>query len=145
MSNLEVAMKFANLLESRDVQGLQDLLTEDFRAKGATLELAKGQLLGGLQILFTAFPDHRFGFSDFDAVGDLVHCTGLETGTHNGLLDLNPLGMPVKLPATGRSIKLPKTKFTFRVTGDQVTYYSEEAVQGGGMAGILEQLGIKHP
>ncbi|MBI5963208.1 MAG: hypothetical protein HY863_07025 [Chloroflexi bacterium] len=66
MSNLEVAKRAADLLESRDVKGLQVLLADDFRAKGGTLELAKQKALGYLQIFFTAFPDHSFGFTDFD-------------------------------------------------------------------------------
>ena len=145
MSNLEIAMKVADLLESRDLKGLQALLADDFRAKGATLELNKHQALGSLQIHFTAFPDHRFGFADFEEKGDLIYCTGQETGSHKGVLDLNPLGMPVLLPPTGKSFQLPKSVFTFRVAGDKVTYYGEEAVRGGGLAGILEQLGVKLP
>lgn len=145
MSNLDVAKRFADLLESRDVKGLQVLLPDDFRAKGGTLELTKQQALGYLQIFFTAFPDHRFGFTDFDEKGDLVYCTGQETGTHKGVLDLNPLGMPISLPPTEKSFNLPKSVFTFRVTGDKVTYFSEEAMKGGGLAGILEQLGVKLP
>jgi hypothetical protein len=37
MSNFEVAKRVADLLDSRDVKGLQALLADDFRAKGATL------------------------------------------------------------------------------------------------------------
>ena len=145
MSNLEVAKRFADLLESGDVKGLQTLLADDFSAKGATRELAKQQALGYLQIFFTAFPDHRFGFMDFEEKGDWVYCTGQETGTHKGVLDLNPLGIPLSLPPTGKSFKLPKSSFTFRVAGDQVSYFSEETVKGAGLAGILEQLGVKLP
>jgi hypothetical protein len=145
MSNLEIAKRAADLLESRDLKGLQALLADDFRAKGATLELTKQQALGYLQIFFTAFPDHRFGFTDFEEKEGLISCTGQETGTHKGVLDLNPLGMPVSLTPTGKSFKLPKSVFTLRVAGDKVTYYSEEAVKGGGLAGILEQLGVKLP
>lgn len=143
MSNLEVAKRVADFLESRDLKGLQALLSDDFRAKGGTLELPKQQALGYLQIFFTTFPDHRFGFADFDDEGDLVYCTGQETGTHKGVLDLNPLRMPVSLPPTGKSFNLPKTVFTFRVAGDKVTYMDEEAAKGGGLAGILKQLGVK--
>ena len=145
MSNLEVAKRFADLLESRDVKGLEVLLSDDFKANGATRELTRQQALGYLQIFFTAFPDHRFGFTDFDEKGDLVSCTSQETGTHLGVLDLNPLGMLVSLPPTGKSFNLPKSISTFRVVGDKVTYISEEAVKGGGLAGILEQLGVKLP
>jgi len=145
MSVLETAKRAADLLESRDLKGLQALLADDFRAKGATVELTKHQTLGYLQMFFTAFPDHRFSFTDFEEKDGLIYCTGQETGTHQGVLDLNPFGMPVSLPPTGKSFILPKSVFTFRVAGDKVTYYSEEALKGGGLAGILEQLGVKLP
>src|SRR5512137_527232 len=101
MSNLEVAKRFANLLESRDVKGFQAVVADDFQAKGGTRELNKQQALGYIQIFFTAFPDHRFGFTDFEEKEDVIHCSGQETGTHLGVLDLKPLGMPVSLPPTG--------------------------------------------
>lgn len=145
MSNLETAKRAAGALESRDLKGLQALLSEDFKAKGQTLELTKQQALGYLQLPFTAFPDHRFSFTDFEEKGDSIDCTGHETGTHQGVLDLNPLGVPVSLPPTGKSFQLPKIVYTFRVAGDQVTYFGEEVVQGGGLTGILSQLGVKLP
>ena len=145
MSNLETAKRVADLLESKDVKGLQVSLGDDFRAKGGTLELTKQQTLGYLQIFFTAFPDHSFGFADFEEKGDLIYCTGRETGTHKGILDLNPFGMPISLPPTGKSFKLPKSVFTFRAANDKLIYFSEEAAEGGGLAGILAQLGVKLP
>jgi len=145
MSNLEVAKRFADLLESKDVKGLQALLADDFRAKGGTRELTKQQALAYLQTFFAAFPDQSFGFADFEEKGGVIQCTGQEMGTHTGVLDLNPFGIPISLPPTGKSFKLPKSIYTFRVAGDKVTFYGEEAVQGGGLAGILEQLGAKLP
>ncbi len=145
MSNLEIAKKVADLLESRDLKVLQVFLAEDFRAKGGTSELTKQQTLGFLQILFTAFPDHSFGFADFEEKGGLIYCTGHETGTHKGVLDLNPLGMPISLPPTGKSFKLPKSVFTFRAANDKLISFGEESAEGGGMAGILAQLGVKLP
>jgi hypothetical protein len=145
MSSLEVAKKFIDLLESKDIKGLQASLADDFKAKGGTLELPKQQALGYLQIFFTAFPDHHFGFTDFEEKEGVIYSTGQETGTHTGVLDLKPFGMSVSLPPTGKSFKLPKSVFTFRVAGDQVTYFSEEAVKGGGLAGILDQLGVNLP
>lgn len=145
MGNLEVAKRFADLLETGDLKRLQPLLADEFRAKGATRELTKSQALGYLQLFFTAFPDHRFDFADFEEKGDWVYCTGQETGTYQGILDLNPFGMPISLPPTGKSFQLPKSVYSFRVAGDKVTEYVEEAVQGGGLAGILGQLGVKLP
>lgn len=145
MSNLEIARRIANLLEARDLAGFQAMLSDDFKAKGGARELNKQLSLAFLQTLFTAFPDHRFGFTNFVEDGDQVHCTGEETGTHLDTLDLHPFGMPLSLPPTGKAFRLPKSRFTFRVAGDQVTYFLEEAEKGGGLAGILEQLGVKLP
>jgi hypothetical protein len=145
MSNLEIANRFAGLLESRDVKGLQSIMADDFKAKGGTRELTKPQALGYLQIFFAAFPDHRFNFTDFEEKGYLIRCAGQETGTHQGVLDLKPFGMPITLPPTGKSFQLPKSVYTFRLAGDKVTFYGEEATQGSGLAGILEQLGVKLP
>jgi predicted ester cyclase len=145
MSNLDTAKKAAGLLEAKDLKGLQTIMADDFSAKGSTLELTKQQVLGYLQIMFTAFPDHRFGFADFEAKGDSIYCTSRETGTHTGILDLNPLGMPVSLPQTGKSFKMPKRVITFRVAGDKLTYYGEEDVAGGGLKDMLAQLGVNVP
>jgi len=145
MSNLEVAKRAADLLESRDLKGLQVLLAEDFRAKGGTLELTRQQTLGYLQFFFTAIPDHSFGFADFEEIGELIFCTGHETGTHNGVLDLKPFSMPISVSPTGKSFKLPKSVFTFRAANDKLIYFGEEAAEGGGLAGILAQLGVKLP
>jgi hypothetical protein len=145
MNNLEVAKRFANLLESGDVKELQILMTDDFKAKGGTRELNKQQALAYLQLFSAAFPDNRFGFTDFEVKGDVIQCFGQETGTHLGILDLKPFGIPISLSPTGKSFKLPKGTYTFRVAGDKVTEYIEETVTGGGLAGILEQLGVKIP
>jgi hypothetical protein len=124
---------------------LQTVLADDFKAKGATRELTKQQTTGYLQTFFTAFPDHRFNFTDLEEKEGVIYCTGQETGTHQGVLDLQPFEMPISVPPTGRSFKLPKSVFTFHVAGDQVTYFSEDEVMGGGLEGILEQLGVKLP
>jgi predicted ester cyclase len=145
MSNLETAKIFANLLEVGDIKGLQALMADDFRAKGASRDLNKQQALGYLQIFFAAFPDHSFGFADFIEKRDLVNCSGQETGTHKGILDLNAVGIPILLPPTGKSFKLPKSIYTFGIAGDKITFYGEETVHGGGLTGILEQLGVKLP
>lgn len=143
MNNLETAKRFADLLESKDVKGLQALLTDDFQAKGGARDLNKQQALGYLQMFFTAFPDIHFGFADFEEKGDLIQCTSQETGTHLGVLDLKPFGMPISLPPTGKSFRLPKSMNTFRVAGDKITYFGEESVEGGGLSGILDQLGVR--
>jgi len=143
MPGIDTALELAKLLESRNLDGLQILLADGFAAKGPSMALDKGQTIGFLRVLFTAFPDHSFGFSDLKEEAGAIRCTALESGTHTGVLDLTPFGMPISLPPTGRRVKLPPSKFTFRVEGDRVTEFAEETAEGGGLAGILAQLGVK--
>jgi hypothetical protein len=141
MSNLETARQLAEALESRDLAGIQALLPDSLVAKGPSFELNKAQILGFLQIMFTAFPDHRFGLTDFREEGEVIYCNAHERGTHTGILDLTPLGMSVSLPPTGKSFALPEYLVTMRVADNRVAYFEEEDVPGSGMAGILAQLG----
>ena len=145
MSNLEIAKRFSEFLESRDLAGLQTLLADNFVAKGPTMELTKQQALAYLQLLFTAFPDHSFGLADYEEVGEMIRCTTHESGTHQGVLDLKEFGLPVTLPPSNKPIRLPNGKLTIRVVNGKIAYFGEEAAEGGGLAGILEQLGVRFP
>jgi SnoaL-like domain len=145
MTNLEVATRFSEFLERRDVAGLQALLADDFAAQGPTMEINKQQTVAYLQILFTAVPDYRFGLTNFQEEGELVRCTTHESGTQLGVLDLKGLGMPVSLPPTGKSFQLPSSTLTIRVVNGKIAYFGEDAVPGGGLAGMLEQLGVRLP
>ena len=145
MSNLEVAMRFSECLECRDLAGLQTLLTDNFVAKGPTMELTKQQTLAYLQLLFTAFPDHSFGLADYEEEGELIHCTTHESGTHQGVFDLKAFGLPVSLPPSNKSFSLPSGTLTFRVVDGKIAYFGEDAAEGGGLAGILDQLGVRLP
>jgi predicted SnoaL-like aldol condensation-catalyzing enzyme len=145
MSNLEIAKRFFEAIECRDLASVQALLADSFVAKGPTMELTRQQAIAYLQLLFTAFPDHSFGLADCEEEGDLIHCTTHESGTHRGVLDLNAFGLPLSLPPTNKSFRLATGTLTIRVVDDKVTYFGEEAAEGGGLAGILGQLGVKPP
>lgn len=145
MDALDTAKKAADLLDCRDLAGLQKLMADGFTAKGPAQMLNKAQTLGYLQLFFTAFPDHHFNFTGFKLEGNLVHCSGQETGTHLGTFDLKPLGKPITLPPTGKTFSLPKSRFSFGMVDGMLTSFTEEPIKGGGLAGILEQLGVKLP
>lgn len=143
MRNIEVVKKFAEHLQAKDLIELGGILADDFVGKGPSMELTKQQIIAYFQMLFTAFPDISFGLINFEQKGDLVFCSSHEQGTHRGILDLNPFGLPVSLPPTGKTFQLPKGIFTFRVVNDKVAFLGESAAEGGGLAGVLEQLGVK--
>jgi ketosteroid isomerase-like protein len=83
MSDIETIKRFADLIETKDLNGLQAMLADDFTAKGPKMELNKQQIVGYLKILFTAFPDISFGLTEFEEKDDLIYCASHEKGTHN--------------------------------------------------------------
>ena len=143
MSNLQIAEKCANLLETKDLNGLRDVLAENFSTEGPTAELNKQQAISYLGTLFTAFPDMTFGFIYFEEKQYLVTCDIHQKGTHTGVLDLTPFGLPVSLHPTGKTFDLSVGGFVFGVENEKIIFFSESIREGGGLAGILAQLGVK--
>ena len=145
MNNLETVKMFTESLETKNMDVLQAMLADDFTAKGTTVDLSKQQIVSYLTMLFTAFPDMSFGINNFEETGDLIYCDTHKKGTHSGILDLNPFGIRFSLSSTGKTFTLPRSRYTFRVMNGKITYLSEEEAEGGGLAGLLAQLGVKLP
>ena len=66
------------------------------------------------------------------------------SGTHQAELDLSPLGLP-NVPATGKSFQLPLETATISFNGEKITSVRTTEVAGGGVMGILSQLGVEAP
>jgi predicted ester cyclase len=143
VSNIDVAKRFTDALEARELDLAGAMMADEFKAIGPSLQLTKPQTMAYLQLLFTAFPDYGFNFESLEPAGDYIRCYAHEQGTHLGTLDLKAFGMPLVVSATGKSFHLPKSTFSFQADGEKVTSFKEEAGQGGGLAGMLDQLGLK--
>lgn len=144
MGAVEVASKVWQLIEAKDTAAAAELLSDNFTFSGPTPEPISGSMWLGLHDkLNAAFPDWKFNV-EVHQHGDMVHCTAQITGTQTGDLDLSPLGLPV-VPATGKSIQLPREDLMVAVEGDKITSISGEPVPGGGVMGILSQLGVEMP
>ena len=66
------------------------------------------------------------------------------TGTQTGELNLPLPGVP-KIPASGKHVSLPKEKNTVTVKNGKISRFEAEVVPGGGVMGILAQLGVPIP
>lgn len=145
MGAVETASRVWQLIEAKDTASAAELLTDDFTFSGPVPEPISGaEWLGMHDKLNAAFPDWKFNISDVHEHGDVVHITAQITGTHTGDLDLSPMGMPT-VPATGNAVQLPQEELDVAVVGDKIASISGEPVHGGGVMGILEQLGVELP
>lgn len=145
MSAVDLANELIKRIEGKDIAAAEKLLSNDFVFSGPVPQPINGsEWLAMQERLNVAFPDWKFNLSDLHADGDVVHGIVQITGTHKGKLDLSSLGLP-NVPATGRSIKLPREEVTLTVSGDKITSLDAPTTEAGGVVGILSQLGVKLP
>lgn len=143
MNRTEIARTVMEAAARGDAATAKSHLSNDFVLTGPTPEpLNAEQWLGLHQLINVGMPDFSFNISDVQEKGDTVTLTMQITGTHQGTLDLSPMGLPV-IPATGIRVKLPveKPQITFR--GDKIIGAHLDIPPGGGVIGLLSQLGVQ--
>ena len=145
MSAIEMARTLMKSIEAGEMAAAAKLLSDGFMFSGPVPQPINGtEWLAMQEKLHAAFPDWRFNLSDLHEHGDQIHATVQISGTNKGSLDLSFLGMPAN-PATGKAIKLPKEELTFTSENGKLASLSVAPVAGGGVMGILGQLGVKVP
>jgi len=145
MTAIEMASKLFQAIEAKDTTAAAMLLADDFKFSGPVPQPISGsEWLAMQQSLAKAFPDWKFNAADLREEGGKVLGAVQITGTHKGELDLSAIGLP-NVPATGKSVKLPREQLTLTVSNGKFTSLSTAATEGAGVMGILSQLGIKAP
>ncbi len=145
MSALDVVKGGFAAAESHDWKKFESYVGDDFVFSGATPQPVGKKEFVGLQIaLQEAMPDWKFNATNWKENGDKVTVDMQITGTQTKELSLPMPGFP-KVPATNKKVSLPNAPGTFTVKGDKLTGFAVTDVPGGGLPGILVQLGVKMP
>src|SRR5438552_8953767 len=107
MNAQEVTQEVVNRIEAQDFDGALKLLTDDFTFSGAVPQPINGQQwIGVHRALGAAMPDLRMNYSGAGDGNGSVKGTVQLSGTHTAELSVPIPGLP-RVPATGKSIKLP--------------------------------------
>ena len=145
MNAQEVAQALEAAFAARDLDAVAGYLSDDFQFSGPTPEpVGKGPYIGLTKTMLAAFPDINYNARTTSVEGDVIKTTSQLTGTHTADLDLTPMGMGV-IPATGKSFSNPEEVGEMRVKDGKVVSWEIERTEGGGLAGILAQLGVQPP
>ena len=130
-------------VQKGDFDKAKSLLSDDFQFSGPVPEPISGAAWMGMSMsLKKAFPNLDYHFHVEGADGDVVNISAELKGTHSGDLDLTAMGMGV-IPATNKSFSNPHEHGKVIVKGDKITSWAVEPTPGGGVMGILGQLGVK--
>ena len=142
MKGIEVVNQLLDAIEGGDMVLAKSYLTADFVFAGPTpMPLTGEEWLDLHSRLCLAFPNWAFSRSGFKVSEDTVNFTVEVKGTHLGVLDLPHAGV-VKMLPTDKDIKLPVEQVSIRVCDNHVQSFVVKEEKGGGLAGILDQLGL---
>lgn len=141
VSSLDLIKGWISAYESNNLAYLREHTSEDFEASGAAPQPIKGRDFFELYPhLMRAFPDWRFNATNYKQVGERVTCSARITCIHSGVLDLPPFNVHSFQP-TGKRVRLPLEQNTYTVRDGKVYRLEVEKVEGGGIPGILTQIG----
>ena len=130
-------------MEAGDIRKTGTLLSEDFVFEGPVPKpIGKKEFLELMKALTNAIPDWAFNMSGLKENGNKVELDIHVTGNHTRELNLSFMGIPVA-PVTRRSIKLPQEHITVSVKNDKLSGIQVKPVPGGGVEGILKQIGLE--
>jgi hypothetical protein len=145
MNAIDTVKTCITALQSGDLELAASTLSDDFLLTGLTpTPLRKNEFLSLQGELLTAMPDFSYNLTEIHKEeGDVVALTQI-TGTHTRDLTLSMLEVPT-LQATGIAVTLPQVRTVFQVEEGKVLGMQVEVVPGGGVEGLLQQVGAELP
>ncbi len=145
MNSLKIVKESLNAFEKGDLEKLRNLLHEDYQLIGpAPKAVGKAEFLEMARSMKTGFPDWDFGVTDLMENGDQITGRFHVTGKQSGPLDLSFMGLPIQ-PATGIKIKQPEEPLKATIRDAKLYRMEVASVEGGGMDGLLRQIGVNIP
>jgi hypothetical protein len=145
MNQREIVQALLDSVQRGDFEKAKSLLSNDFQFSGPVPEPINAETwLGINKNLKKAFPNLDYHFHVDSADGDVTKISAELKGTHSGALDLSPIGLGVT-PATNKSFATPREHGKVTCKGDKVVSWTVDKIEGGGLMGILGQLGIAVP
>ena len=140
-----IVRTFITALQSGDMDVAIRTSSETFVVTGLfPRPLNRGEFLGVQSELLKSMPDFSYNLASEQVVDRAVKATIQIKGTHQHDLALPLFGLQT-IPATGLAVALPQVHVVFLVEGEQVGAMDVERVPGGGLEGLLQQVGAELP
>lgn len=145
MNAVETVRAILGAIEACDWERARGYLADDFTFGGAVPELIGPDAWLGVHRAFAAaMPDFAFNARGIHEEGGAVVGQMQLTGTQTRELALPVPGI-APIPPTGKRVSLPVETITATLRNDKVASFVVSEVAGGGLPGILAQLGATIP
>ncbi len=145
MSIITTVKTFMTALQAGDMAMAASIMSDDFLISGLTPRpLNKGEFLALQSELLGAMPDFSYNLDQVQHEGNEVTALIRITGTHTGDLSLPLFGIQL-IPPTGIAVALAQVPCEFQINAGKVVGVRVEQVPGGGLSGLLQQVGAELP
>jgi hypothetical protein len=150
ISTAEIVNAFMEALEAKEFTRAGGYLADSMIITGLTpAPLSKNHFLIVVSQLAEGFPTLAYHFHAVKdpsetPEGSLVRGTVQITGTQVNIFELPPLGIG-PIPETAGSVSLPEENWDFEVKNGLIASIQVDHRPGGGIEGLLNQLGIHDP
>ena len=141
----DITNQVLDAIEKGKVQSSANYYADNFRLVGPMpTPQTKTEYLDVMTKVTSGIPNWNFNRHDLRVEGQTVivpvHVTGTQSRTLPSLIP----GMP-DLPASNRSFSLPNEVMRIKFQGERIVECQIDPVPGGGLGGVLEQLGVQIP
>jgi predicted ester cyclase len=135
-------IEFVEAFNQMDIDTMAAHLADTLAFHGpAPKPLSKDQFVGMMRMLHTAFPDIKMNIELVSSDGDEASIMSTMQGTHTGTLDMTAFGAG-PITATGKAFKLPPGAFNYTWKDGKIVTIQAQPNPGGGLPGIMQQLGL---
>ncbi len=142
MSAKDVVLASMAAMEAGNMAGYATLMADDLVFSGPVPQpLGKAEFVGLMHAVILGVPDWNFHIHDVEENGDTVDLKVQVTGTHTREMPGLFPGMPA-VPATRKTFSVPEEHIRFTLREGNIATIHVDPVPGGGIPGILQQLGI---
>ena len=148
MNPREIVQALVDSVQRGDFEKAQSFLSNNYQFSGSIPKPLNRDIWMAInRNLKKAFPnlDYHFHLDGVDGLdGSVIRISSELKGTHRGTLDLSPLGLGAT-PATDKSFATPREHGRVTIKGDKVVSWVVDRIEGGGLMGVLGQLGLTVP
>jgi hypothetical protein len=145
MSATDTVKTFMAALEGNEFEEAASYLADDFLMTGWTPQpLNKAAFLDVMKGLKGGIPGLIFNLHNVSEQDNTVRGTIQVAGYQTDAINLPALSLP-PIPQMGRSVSLPTEDVAFHVENNRILSMIVHHVAGGGIQGLLHQLGTDSP
>lgn len=151
MNSADIVKQFIIALETQEYTTASDYLADDFTFTGMVPRpLDKRQFITLMKELKYGMPNMSLNVRDIHETNNELkqeqnaECTVQLTGTQSNIMELVPLSLP-PISETNRLVRLPAQQWRFTFENDKIAAIVAPPVPGGGIPGLLAQLGVDIP